>query len=88
LEKDIQEVSGGELQRLMALRGIITDPDILILDEPFNSVDEKTRSEIYEQLRQICDLKSFSVIIASHNDDIEGFADRIMHLDDIKIKLD
>jgi len=30
LEKDIQEVSGGELQRLMALRGIITDPDILI----------------------------------------------------------
>lgn len=84
LEKDIHEVSGGELQRLITLRGIVTDPDVLILDEPFNSVDEKTRSKIYKELLKICREKSLSVLIASHEDDINGFTDRVVKLDELK----
>jgi ABC-type nitrate/sulfonate/bicarbonate transport system ATPase subunit len=84
LEKDIHEVSGGELQRLITLRGIVTDPEVLILDEPFNSVDQKTRSKIYKELLKICREKSLSVLIASHEDDINGFTDRVIKLDELK----
>lgn len=84
LNKDVEEVSGGELQRLMALRALVTDPDLLILDEPFNSVDGETRSVIYRELLEICREKSLSVIVASHNSDIREFADRSIDLDGVK----
>lgn len=80
LEKDINEVSGGELQRLMVLRGLVTEPDILLLDEPFNSVDQETRGKIYEKFLEICREKSLSVIIASHNQDLEKLVDRKISL--------
>jgi len=80
LQKDINEVSGGELQRLMVLRGLITEPEILLLDEPFNSVDEKTRSDIYEKFLKICREKELSVLIASHNQDLENLVDRRVSL--------
>lgn len=84
LNKNIEDVSGGQLQRLLLIRALLTDPDILILDEPFNSLDERTRNQIYQELTEICKEKNISVLIASHTSDIHKFADRTIDLQEHK----
>lgn len=84
LDKSVEEVSGGQLQRLLLIRALLTEPDLLILDEPFNSLDKRTRSQIYEEITGICKEKNISVLIASHTSDTHKFADRTIELQEHK----
>lgn len=76
IDKKVNQVSGGQLQRLLLIRALITDPDLLLLDEPFNSLDSSTRSQIYSEVIKICKNKGISVLVASHNKDLDSFVDR------------
>lgn len=67
--KKIDELSGGKKQLLSFLYSISIFPKILILDEPFSNMDEKTKKECIEFLRNICD-KIIVILISHNNEDI------------------
>lgn len=63
--KNIGELSGGQLQRVFLCRAIIADPQILILDEPDTYVDSNFEGELYEILDQLN--SHMAIIIVSHD---------------------
>ena len=63
--RSIGELSGGQLQRTLLCRALISDPKVLILDEPANFVDNKFEKELYAILRQLND--RMAIIMVSHD---------------------
>lgn len=63
--KPVGSVSGGEMQRALLCRAIISEPKLLILDEPANFVDNKFEKELYEILKELN--KEMAIIMVSHD---------------------
>ena len=63
--RPIGELSGGQLQSTLLCRALISDPKVLILDEPANFVDNKFEKELYAILRQLND--RMAIIMVSHD---------------------
>ena len=61
----IGEVSGGQMQRALLCRAVISDPRLLILDEPTNFVDNKFEHELYQTLQQLS--KRMAIVMVSHD---------------------
>lgn len=61
----IGEMSGGQMQRTLLCRAIISEPRLLILDEPANFVDNKFESELYEMLHTLND--HMAIVMVSHD---------------------
>jgi len=61
----IGEVSGGQMQRAMLCRAVISDPRLLILDEPANFVDNKFENELYRMLRILN--RRMAIVMVSHD---------------------
>ena len=59
------EVSGGQLQRALLCRAVISDPKLLILDEPTNFVDNRFEKELYNTLRTLND--RMAIVVVSHD---------------------
>lgn len=64
-DKAIGELSGGQMQRVFLCRALISDPKLLILDEPDTFVDNRFEGELYEKLKQIN--KEVAIILVSHD---------------------
>lgn len=60
----IGELSGGQLQRTLLGRAIISQPDILVLDEPLSYVDKRFESHIYEIINRLA--KDTTILLVSH----------------------
>lgn len=79
-------ISGGEKQRVALTRAIATEPDVLLLDEPFSALDDITRMRCHEELLRIHQLWKIPVILVTHNrEEANKLADRILHIHDGKI---
>lgn len=63
--KAIGELSGGQMQRVFLCRALISDPKLLILDEPDTFVDNRFEGELYEKLLQLN--KEIAIILVSHD---------------------
>ena len=61
------QVSGGQLQRLMAAMALITDPDVLILDEPTTALDVTTQVEVLRAFRRVVRERRATAIYVSHD---------------------
>lgn len=61
----IGELSGGQLQRVMLCRALISEPKILILDEPANFVDNRFENELYSLLQQLS--SKMAILMVSHD---------------------
>lgn len=61
----IGEVSGGQMQRALLCRSVISDPRLLILDEPANFVDNKFENELYRTLRELNE--RMAIVMVSHD---------------------
>ena len=73
------ELSGGMQQRTALARGLVTRPDLLLLDEPFASLDTRTGINLQEMLRSLCGRSSTTVIFVTHNiEEAVYIADRII----------
>lgn len=63
--KAIGELSGGQMQRVFLCRALMSDPELLILDEPDSFVDNNFESELYEKLRELN--KRMAIMLVSHD---------------------
>lgn len=80
------QLSGGEQQRVAIARALITQPDILLADEPTGNLDSKAGKNIMELLRLSCDSYSQTTIIVTHDPRSSGYADRVVFLRDGKME--
>ena len=85
-EKFPHEISAGQQQRVALARALITNPDILLLDEPFAALDKKLKSELHVETKKIFKEKGLSVILVTHDEEeAEYFSDRIIEFQENKI---
>ncbi|GAB6101849.1 ABC transporter ATP-binding protein [Thermococcus atlanticus] len=77
-----EKLSGGEQQRVSIARALITDPDIIIADEPTANLDSKNGREVIELIHDRAKRDGKGVIIATHDPRIVDFADRILYMED------
>ena len=76
------QLSGGEQQRVAIARALITEPAILLADEPTGNLDTKSGKTIMELLRRSCDNLNQTIIVVTHDPRAAAYADRIVFLRD------
>ena len=76
------KLSGGEQQRVAIARAIISQPEILILDEPTASSDGDTGKKILSFVKNEVLNENRCILIVTHDNRIYEYADRIMHMED------
>jgi ABC-type Mn2+/Zn2+ transport system ATPase subunit len=82
LTKNLADLSGGETQRVFLARALITEPKLLILDEPTAGVDARGRAEFLELLAEISASDELAAILVTHNlAAVSRTAERIVYLD-------
>ncbi len=79
------QLSGGEQQRVAIARAFVTDPAIVLADEPTGNLDSKTGDEILRLLRRSCDELGQTIVMVTHDAKAASFADRVVFLMDGRI---
>ncbi|MCA0972370.1 ATP-binding cassette domain-containing protein [Halobacillus litoralis] len=82
MEEYPKNISGGEKQRVALARAFATEPDLLLLDEPFSSLDANVKEECHHELLRLHDKWEIPVILVTHDrNEAEKLADRIIEID-------
>ena len=82
LDKNLTDLSGGETQRAFLARALVTEPVLIILDEPTAGVDVKGRSELLVLMEEISRSDELAAILVTHNvAAVSRTAERILYLD-------
>lgn len=82
----IDELSGGELQRVCVCRAIVQEPSVLLLDEPTSALDLSRQMEILKLIRHVVDRHNCATIMTMHDLNLAlRFADRFVFMKDSKI---
>lgn len=76
------QLSGGQQQRTAIARAVITEPKIILADEPTGNLDSKTGKEIMELFSRINKEKNITVIMITHSMECASFADKTIQLSD------
>lgn len=80
-----KELSGGEMQRVAVARALITNPKVVIADEPTGNLDKATGEAIFSLLYNLVKNQGLTVIITTHNLALAYQADRIITIEDGRI---
>ena len=78
LKTAIKTLSGGNQQKVLLGRWLLSEPDILILDEPTRGIDVGAKYEIYELMEEMAQKGKCVIMISSEMPELMGMSDRIM----------
>jgi zinc/manganese transport system ATP-binding protein len=77
----IGELSGGEQQRLLIAQALVRRPELLLLDEPLDSLDLANQGSVAALVRRICRQENVAVLLVAHDvNPILGFLDRVVYV--------
>ena len=79
-EHGVGQLSGGEQQRVAVARAIISEPKLILADEPTGNLDMEAGDEIGALLRDFCREKRASLVVATHNERLANLCDRALLL--------
>lgn len=82
------QLSGGQQQRVAIARAIVTEPFVLLADEPTGNVDTKTSIEIMELLTSLNREQGITILMVTHEPDMADYADRLIRFVDGRIESD
>jgi len=80
------ELSGGQRQRVAIARALVTDPSILMADEPTGNLDSKSGIEVMEIFHRLHEERGITVVMVTHDEAIGGNAERVIRLFDGRIE--
>lgn len=83
-----EELSGGQRQRVAIARALVTNPRIILSDEPTANLDSKTSSEIIDLMQRLNEEKKVTLVYATHDSSIVSRAKRIVKILDGEITAD
>jgi methyl-galactoside transport system ATP-binding protein/inositol transport system ATP-binding protein len=78
LEQKVENLSGGNQQKVLVARWLLTNPDILFIDEPTRGIDVGTKSEIHRLISVLAGEGKSIVMVSSELPEIIGMSDRIL----------
>jgi ABC-type lipoprotein export system ATPase subunit len=76
------KLSGGQQQRVAIARALINKPPVLFADEPTGNLDSKTSEEVLSMFRQLNREDGITIMLVTHDADVAGHADRVIHIHD------
>jgi ABC-type lipoprotein export system ATPase subunit len=76
------ELSGGEQQRVAIARALVTEPAMIIADEPTGNLDSKTTREVVDQFVQVNKGFGTTILVVTHNAEIANRTQRVISLKD------
>lgn len=80
-------MSGGQQQRVAIARALATKPSIILADEPTGNLDSKTAGEVISLLKMSVKKYNQTLVMITHDDKIAQMADRVIRIEDGKIKV-
>ena len=76
------QLSGGQQQRVAIARALVTEPAMVLADEPTGNLDSKSGKEVLALLRRACDEKGQTIVMVTHDPYAASYADRVVFLRD------
>jgi putative ABC transport system ATP-binding protein len=73
------ELSGGQQQRVAIARAVVTEPMLLVADEPTGNLDTERTHEIMELLTELNRSRGLTIVMVTHEPDVAAYADRSIH---------
>ena len=80
------ELSGGEQQRVALARALVTDPPLVLADEPTGNLDAMTGAEILRILQNLSEGSSVSLVMVTHSPEAAAICDRVLRLESGTLK--
>jgi len=81
-----KDLSGGEQQRVAIARALIMEPSLLLADEPTGDLDEHTADALHQLLREMTRERGLTSVIATHNPRLSAACDRVLRLEEGRLK--
>ncbi len=82
LQKFPSQMSGGQKQRVAAARCLISDPDIVLADEPTGALDTRSARMLMEKLQEINQRSGRTILMVTHDPNVSSFCSRILFIQD------
>ncbi|HXE74411.1 MAG TPA: ABC transporter ATP-binding protein [Candidatus Xenobia bacterium] len=80
------ELSGGEQQRVAIARAVITEPKLLLADEPTGNLDTQNSETVLRMIKQLNHELRQTILLITHNPEAAAYADRVVHMRDGQVQ--